>query len=157
MATLLNKIELSWFMLVTIFVTLQMMNSVESFNILPRANVVLINKLDNDELAFHCKDRVRDDGFHALSPNQKYSFGFTLDVILNRTLWFCSFEWQKQTHQFDIFIQMRDKCTTCEWSIHQEGPCRFVPETRSDICFPWQKKSDRRMNGDPIEYWIYND
>ncbi|KAE9612781.1 putative plant self-incompatibility S1 [Lupinus albus] len=113
MAALENNIVLSWFMLVTIFVTLQMIDGVES-SIISRANVAISNKLQNKDLIIHCKDRVRDDGYHSLAPNQRYIFGFTIDSILNRTLWFYRFIWVNEIHYFDIYIQKRDKCKTCE-------------------------------------------
>ncbi|KAF1879357.1 hypothetical protein Lal_00005823 [Lupinus albus] len=118
---------------------MQMMDDVES-GILPRANIGITNKLQNLDLVFHCKDKVRDDGFRALSPNQRYKFGFTLDILLNHTLWYCRFGWLDEIHYFDIYSQQRDRCKTCEWFIHPNGPCRFVTETETDICYTWNDK-----------------
>ncbi|CAL0328428.1 unnamed protein product [Lupinus luteus] len=116
-------------------------------SIIPRANVGIKNKLQNFDLVIHCKDRVRDDGYHALAPDQTYTFGFTLDIILNRTLWFCNFTWQQESHDFDIFIQMRDKCTSCNWLIFLRGPCRLIRETETKICYIWEGKKQYELQG----------
>ncbi|KAF1879361.1 hypothetical protein Lal_00005827 [Lupinus albus] len=47
-----------------------MIDGVES-SIISRANVAISNKLQNKDLIIHCKDRVRDDGYHSLAPNQR--------------------------------------------------------------------------------------
>ncbi|KAE9612542.1 putative plant self-incompatibility S1 [Lupinus albus] len=93
MAALVDKTVLSWFMLVTIFVTFQMMNGVES-GFIPKVEVGIMNILPV-ELGFHCKDKTRDDGFHTLPPNQTYHFGFKIDIIFERAQWFCQFTWYR--------------------------------------------------------------
>ncbi|KAE9612776.1 putative plant self-incompatibility S1 [Lupinus albus] len=141
MADLVNKIVFSWFMLVTIFVTMHMMDGVES-GFLPRAEIAISNKIPKLDLVFHCKDKSRDDGFHSLAPDQRYKFGFSIDVFLNHTLWFCSFQWFNEFHYFDIFSQKRDNCrTNCEWIIHRKGPCRLVSENLTDLCYPWNDQT----------------
>ncbi|KAE9612778.1 putative plant self-incompatibility S1 [Lupinus albus] len=146
MVALVKKIVLSLFMLVTIFVTLQIMDSVESFRFIPRVKVGITNKLSNSQLSFHCKDKHRDNGFHTLAPNETYIFGFVITpIFINRTQWFCLFSWDGESHYFDIYVQIRDKCDICGWIIQKSGPCKYY--TSHLDCYSWTFKGQHELQG----------
>ncbi|KAF1879657.1 hypothetical protein Lal_00033315 [Lupinus albus] len=149
MAALVDKTVLSWFMLVTIFVTFQMMNGVES-GFIPKVEVGIMNILPV-ELGFHCKDKTRDDGFHTLPPNQTYHFGFKIDIIFERAQWFCQFTWyrfRQVSHYFDIYVQTRDNSSDVDWKINFTGPCKIVnPITGGAFCYPWNDKQQHELQG----------
>ncbi|KAE9612777.1 putative plant self-incompatibility S1 [Lupinus albus] len=146
MVALVNKIVLSLFMLVTMFVTMQIMDGVESFSFIPRVKLYIQNRLPNLQLSFHCKDKYRDNGFHTLPPGKVYTFGFAVTpFIINRTQWFCLFSWDEESHYFDIYVQIRDSCGICVWTIQNSGPCK-VYRSHSD-CFSWPIKGEHELQG----------
>ncbi|CAL0317156.1 unnamed protein product [Lupinus luteus] len=141
MVVLVNKFVLSWFMLVTIFVTLQMMDGVESFYLIPKVHIGITNNLTGLELTLHCKDKTRDNGFHTLAPGEVYNFGFKIDIFLERTLWFCLFSWQGESHEFDIFVSKRDDSKSCNWVIRKSGPCKLLDQSNIiENCYQWNDK-----------------
>ncbi|KAE9612543.1 hypothetical protein Lal_00033273 [Lupinus albus] len=146
MAALVDKTVLSWFMLVTIFVTFQMMNGVES-GFFPKAQVGIINTLPV-QLDFHCKDKTRDDGFHTLPPGQTYHFEFKIEFLFKRTQWFCQFNWyrkRQESHYFDIYVQTRDNSSNADWKITTTGACKIVnPTTGNIFCYPWNELQGRK-------------
>ncbi|KAE9612541.1 hypothetical protein Lal_00033302 [Lupinus albus] len=150
MVALLDKFVLSWFMLGTIFVTLQMMNDVEAFYLIPKVHVGITNIL-RVQVSFHCKDKTRDDGFHTLPPDQTYRFGFKTDIFLEKTLWFCQFTWQRErqeSHYFDIYVATRDNSSDVNWYILDTGPCKiFNPIKGASLCYPWNDKQQHELQG----------
>lgn len=109
-----------------------------------RTTVVIHNDLGGGlSLRYHCKSGDDDLGDRSLAPGGSWSFGFKTDIF-GRTLFFCSFRWENESHYFDIYKQSRDKqyakfgCTDCEWKIRKNGPCKLNKNTNMfDVCFPW--------------------
>ncbi|CAL0317308.1 unnamed protein product [Lupinus luteus] len=146
MAALVNKIVLLSFLLVTIFVTSQIMDGVESFSLIRRAVVGIENKLPNLNLTFHCKDKYRDNGIHTLAPGEYYQFGFAVaPSFINRTQWFCLFSWEGESHNFDIYVEVRDNCGYCPWVIQKSGPCKYY-STHVD-CYQWKTTGQLERQG----------
>lgn len=94
-------------------------------------------------LGYHCKSKDDDLGDHRLAPGGSGSFGFKPDIF-GRTLFFCRFSWNNESHYFDIYKQKRDReferlgCRQCEWKIRKSGPCKLNKNTKMfDICYPW--------------------
>ncbi|CAL0328430.1 unnamed protein product [Lupinus luteus] len=148
MTAIMNKFVLSWFMLVTIFVILQMMDGVASIGIVPRVEVGITNNIQNLQLGFRCKDKYHDNGYHTLAPGESYHFGFTIDpFFINRTQWFCLFSWEGESHYFDIYIEIRDSCKNCEWNIEKKGPCKYLGKPNYYTCFTWNDKEQHKLQG----------
>ena len=106
--------------------------------------VVIHNDLEGGlSLGYHCKSGDDDLGYKSLAPGGSGSFDFNPDIF-GRTLFFCSFSWNSESHSFDIYSQKRDKefekfgCTQCEWRISKKGPCKLNKYSKMfDICYPW--------------------
>ncbi|CAL0317161.1 unnamed protein product [Lupinus luteus] len=154
MIPLMKKSVLSWFMLIAILVTLQMMDGVEAIDIIPKVVVEITNAVESSQLSFHCKDKTRDNGFHTLAPNATYSFGFKIDTFFQSTLWFCLFTWQNQkedSHYTDIYVKTRDDCKNYNWIIGQSGPCKLLNEDdKNENCYPWNDKEQHEFQGRKI-------
>ncbi|KAE9584591.1 putative plant self-incompatibility S1 [Lupinus albus] len=130
-ASLVNKSML--FFIVTTFVILQLMVGVVSGFFLD-TKVTLHNSLVVPVIV-HCKDKNHDDGFHVLNSRDNITIKFKRAFLIRKTLWFCSFKWEKEFHYFDIYDQKRHTCTHCIWRIRTYGLCL---DTYPDlICFPW--------------------
>ncbi|CAL0317158.1 unnamed protein product [Lupinus luteus] len=148
MPALVNKSTLSWFMLITIFVTFQMIDGMEAINIAPKVEIGMTNTLRDLQLRFHCKDRTRDNGFHTLASGETYYFGFKIDIFFESTQWFCLFTWKGESHHFDIYVQTRDDCTNCNWIIGQSGPCKLLDDDdKNEKCYPWNDKEQHEFQG----------
>ncbi|CAL0317402.1 unnamed protein product [Lupinus luteus] len=146
MATLVYKIVLLSLMLVTIFVTSQMMDGAEAFKIIPKAHIGITNSLTGLQLSFRCKDKTRDNGFHTLAPHETYNFGFKIDIYFNTTQWFCHFDWEGESHFFDIYVRTRDRCWDCYWIIQKTGPCKIKLNNQFD-CYGWDNELQHELQG----------
>ncbi|CAL0317262.1 unnamed protein product [Lupinus luteus] len=135
-ALLVNKSVLL-FMLLTMFVTSQMIGGVEaSFHLETR--VTMTNKL-SEQLTLNCQDKNHNDGVHTLQPGESHRFKFLSDFFRSRSLWFCRFNWNGADHNFDIYIQKRDSCHDyeCFWEINKEGPCLIDQVLKEKKCYQW--------------------
>ncbi|KAF1865717.1 hypothetical protein Lal_00021717 [Lupinus albus] len=125
-ASLVNKSVL--FIIVTIFVTLQLMVGVVSGSFLD-TDVTFSNSL-LVPITIHCQDKNHDDG-------DFLTVKFTRD-FLTRTLRVCSFKWEKEIHYIDIYVQKRHSCNECRWMIRTNGLClNIFPDIQ---CYPWNDK-----------------
>ncbi|KAE9612682.1 putative plant self-incompatibility S1 [Lupinus albus] len=139
MAALFVKKNVLPLMLVTVYLTLQMMVGVETVDIgiAKDTSVTMFNNISQQPLTIHCQEKGYDDGFHNVSPGESYCINVGILKFVNKSLWFCSFNWTGAFHSFDIFVQKRDKgCTNhgCVWNIKKEGPCKIGGD-----CYPWTK------------------
>ncbi|CAL9213709.1 unnamed protein product [Arabidopsis halleri] len=107
----------------------------------PDTVVTMTNLIENQEksgppLTVHCKSKQDDLGSHMVPFKQDYHFKFQTN-IWKTTLFFCTFQWDKQFKQFDIFDALRDQdvCYLCNWTIKADGACRLGKEHK---CFPWK-------------------
>ncbi|KAE9612747.1 putative plant self-incompatibility S1 [Lupinus albus] len=141
MVALLENKSVLLLMLLTIFVTLQMMSGVVSGGFFDETKVTITNKL-SQALTIHCQDKNNDDGYHVLQPSAGHRFKFFANPFFKKTLWFCSFQWTGESHTFDIYVQKRDKChdRRCYWLITKHGPCRIIEDYNHPKCFPWNDK-----------------
>ncbi|CAA7043093.1 unnamed protein product [Microthlaspi erraticum] len=74
-----------------------------------KTTVVINNDLGGGlALQYHCKSGDNNLKAQSLAPGGSSSFRFNPDVF-GRTLYFCSFSWQNESHYFDIYVQKRDK------------------------------------------------
>lgn len=133
---IVNKIVLLFYFISTILVSLQLMGGVNSNFLIDKIHVTIINKLPGLELDFQCKDKHHDEGLHTLKVGENYTWGF-YPGLFHETLWFCGFSWTGEFHWFDIYVQVRDECKSCNWEILKSGPC-LIKET-SHECFLWNK------------------
>ncbi|EOA37324.1 hypothetical protein CARUB_v10011016mg [Capsella rubella] len=100
--------------------------------------VTMTNSLGGPPLTVHCKSKQDDLGTHVAPFHQNYQFKFQPN-IWKSTLYFCSFQWDKQFKWFDIFDAVRDQdvCKDkCNWDIRANGPCRL--DKKAPTCFPWK-------------------
>ena len=142
----ISKVALSISLLLTILVALQF-NGCES-GPFSKATVEITNKLPNLQIIVHCKDKSHDLGSQILAVDQKWSFSFRPNPIVQVTLYFCHIGWAGGDHWFDIYDQERDQYLGHfqPWEIHESGPCRTL-EPRE--CFGWNKGiSGGRQLGD---------
>ncbi|CAL0317300.1 unnamed protein product [Lupinus luteus] len=130
----MNKIVLSSFMFVTIFVTIQMVY-VEAFNIgiAKDERVTFFNNL-TVPLVVSCRDKDRIVEYETVDPGNGYSLKFTVFTLIPSSLWYCNFVWLREDHNFNIYVQKRDRCSRsgCVWYIKEEGPCKVGGE-----CYKW--------------------
>lgn len=100
--------------------------------------VTVRNSIISHMLGIHCKDKHTDFGFKSLKYGEVYSFSFHPTFLIEKSLYFCSFNWGKGVHYFDIYIQTRDQdCfTDCKWHVKEPGPCKSEPHA----CFNWNPK-----------------
>ncbi|XP_054791559.1 S-protein homolog 5-like [Prosopis cineraria] len=105
----------------------------------PKTTVQIINTLPkHEDLTLHCKDKHHDLGEHTLKFEESFEFRFRPNLMMNSTLYFCSFWWQSgEPRYFDIYKQERDKCKVCTWKVTEYGPCLF------GVCYPWNKSQPR--------------
>lgn len=103
--------------------------------------VVVTNDLGGDlSLAMTCNSNKEGDlGLHVLPPHRSYEYDFRFSTAI-----YCNWKWTNVFHEFNIFVQPREKpqCTettcTVSWSILPSGPCQFNPDTKKyDFCFKW--------------------
>ncbi|XP_054790342.1 S-protein homolog 5-like [Prosopis cineraria] len=89
------------------------------------------------DLTLHCKDKNHDLGEVTISFKDLYSFKFTADPWAWRSLYFCSFWWSSTSsrHYYDVYVQKRDKCHLCIWTIYEDGPC-----DADGFCYPWNRQ-----------------
>ncbi|KAF7806798.1 S-protein-like protein 5-like [Senna tora] len=106
-------------------------------------SVQIINTLDSHEdLICHCKSKEDDLGEHTITYPNFYSFKFRPNVLVESTLFFCSFRWpSNQTlHYINIYNQGRDDCTTCYWNIRERDACTYDYATPTvPTCYSWHK------------------
>ncbi|CAL0317256.1 unnamed protein product [Lupinus luteus] len=138
MAALLEKKRVLLLMPLIIFVTLQMMFGLVYGALIHHTKVTITNTM-SQAVTIHCRDKNTDKGYHVLQPNVGYSLWFIPNPIFKRTLWYCSFDWTEEGHNFDIYVQERDKCQhrICSWLITENGPCRVTNYPKNPECFPW--------------------
>ncbi|CAL0317310.1 unnamed protein product [Lupinus luteus] len=120
-----NQTVLIWLLiLLTIFVTLQtlMVGEVSGGLFIDKTKVVMSNNMTGP-LVVHCKDKTHDAGASTLNPGA--------------------------ARRFDIFNQLRDKCTSCIWEMFKDNLCKYTPEYGSRECFPWdpfQQEKEENVN-----------
>ncbi|CAH8300737.1 unnamed protein product [Eruca vesicaria subsp. sativa] len=102
----------------------------------PATTVTMTNKLGGPLLTVHCKSKENDLGVHMVAANTDYFFTFQPN-IWKSTLFFCSFQWNNQVKQFDIFDAMRDQDDGYKqnWTIRLYGPCKLGKKVN---CFLWK-------------------
>ncbi|CAL0317160.1 unnamed protein product [Lupinus luteus] len=120
------------------------MDVVEAFYLIPKVHIGITNNITDLPLTLHCKDKARDDGVHTLQYGEVYHFGFKTDIFLERTLWFCLFTWNGESHHFDIYVAKRDECPNCNWVIGKAGPCKVL-DNSNENCFPWDDKAQHEI------------
>ncbi|KAF3457471.1 hypothetical protein FNV43_RR02129 [Rhamnella rubrinervis] len=86
---------------------------------------VLIRNDVGSTLKLHCKSADDDLGVKVVPPSQTWDFRFRSSFWGN-TRFYCSVEWPGAAHNFDAYVEHRDACTTCAWSIEPENP--YIPE-----------------------------
>ncbi|CAN6893064.1 unnamed protein product [Brassica oleracea var. botrytis] len=98
--------------------------------------VTMTNNLGGPLLMVHCKSKDNDLGVHMVADNTDYHFTFQSN-LWKSTLFFCSFQWNNQVKQFDIFDALRDQdeCYKCNWTIKPDGLCKLDKKGK---CFPWK-------------------
>ncbi|CAL0317311.1 unnamed protein product [Lupinus luteus] len=104
-----------------------------------KTQVLMMNN-QSQPLVVRCKDKSHDNGYVALNPGQSYDFKFIPNPFLNRTLWYCTFSWKGANHTFDIYNELRDRCTLCIWELFEANLCKKSPAERSRECFAWDSK-----------------
>ncbi|KAF1879446.1 hypothetical protein Lal_00005912 [Lupinus albus] len=74
MAALFVKKNVLPLMLVTVYLTLQMMVGVETVDIgiAKDTSVTMFNNISQQPLTIHCQEKGYDDGFHNVSPGESY-------------------------------------------------------------------------------------
>ncbi|KAI4321700.1 hypothetical protein MLD38_035050 [Melastoma candidum] len=99
-----------------------------------RTTIVLINRVD-DVLTLHCKSKDDVLGVHILQKGESWEFSFDPNFFF-RTLFYCSFQWDGETHYFDVYKQTRDyRYKKIWWQVKIDGVCSRV--TEGLFCFPW--------------------
>ncbi|KAK7320849.1 hypothetical protein VNO77_30702 [Canavalia gladiata] len=132
-----SKTMLSFTMILTIFLALKFKGGDSAF-FFSKVTITIINKLNEMQLGFHCKDKHHDLGVQYLLVGANYSFKILPDEFMKSTLYFCNFGWITGQHRFDIYIQDRDEATcdeVCSWEILETGPCKIKSTSRE--CFKW--------------------
>ncbi|KAE9612732.1 putative plant self-incompatibility S1 [Lupinus albus] len=118
-------------MLLTIFVTLQMMAGVVSGGLFNEIKVRVTNKLSTP-LLMECKD-----GPHMVLPDDNQRLNFSITPFFTY-IWTCKFEWKKVSHTYNIYDSRRDGCRNCLWFIKEAGPCKILHKFNSTpVCFSW--------------------
>lgn len=134
-------IEKAVVLMLLLFFTMTM--SGEGIEFRKRRYVKITNNLDgNFAITLHCKSKDDDLGVQHLGRNGSFEFNFIPDLELIRTTrFFCSFQWGKEFHYFDVYEDDRDRdtCGNCWWSVREYGHiCRFNFNTKQyDDCFAW--------------------
>uniref|UniRef100_A0A0D3DIV3 S-protein homolog n=1 Tax=Brassica oleracea var. oleracea TaxID=109376 RepID=A0A0D3DIV3_BRAOL len=92
----------------------------------PRTDLTMTNNLGGPVLTVHCKSKDNDLGVHMVAAKTDYHFSFQPN-IWKTTLFFCSFQWNNQVKQFDIFDAPRDQDDGYKfnWTIKPDGPCKL--------------------------------
>ncbi|KAF4355337.1 hypothetical protein CsatB_025454 [Cannabis sativa] len=105
----------------------------------PAVDIVVRNGLNTD-LTVHCKSKDDDIGIRLLHNNDSFLFSF-LPNFWGTTLFFCSFQWDKEFHRFDIFKSSMEVIFDINlWIVHPNGPCLhdgYAPQKKS-YCYPWK-------------------
>ena len=102
----------------------------------PRTDLTMTNNLGGPVLTVHCKSKDDDLGVHMVAAKTDYHFSFQPN-IWKTTLFFCSFQWNDQVKQFDIFDAPRDQDDGYKfyWTIKPDSPCKLGKKIK---CFPWK-------------------
>ncbi|KAF2618052.1 hypothetical protein F2Q68_00038288 [Brassica cretica] len=92
-----------------------------------RFGLTMTNNLGGPVFTVHCKSKDNDLGVHMVAAKTDYHFSFQPN-IWKTTLFFCSFQWNNQVKQFDIFDAPRDQDDGYKfnWTIKPDGPCKLV-------------------------------
>nr|VDD53704.1 unnamed protein product [Brassica oleracea] len=92
----------------------------------PRTHLTMTNNLGGPVLTVHCKSKDDDLGVHMVAAKTDYHFSFQPN-IWKTTLFFCSFQWNDQVKQFDIFDAPRDQDDGYKfyWTIKPDSPCKL--------------------------------
>nr|XP_004499252.1 S-protein homolog 5-like [Cicer arietinum] len=100
--------------------------------------VSITNKLQSrKDLTVHCKSADDDLGVRVLKFNHGFDWSFEYNVF-GRTQFYCSFKWNGgELKWYDIFIQRRDHCDNCMWSIFEDYPC--ILRKNGLACFNYNK------------------
>ncbi|WVZ14633.1 hypothetical protein V8G54_012199 [Vigna mungo] len=127
---------------------LQFKGRVTAVPILPtKVTVEITNKLNNESLTLHCKDKYNDKGVVTLNVNKTYRFRFYPNYFFPLTLYFCHFVWIEAEYYFNIYVQKRDGyCfhNRCPWEVLENGPCKIKSESRE--CFIWKTSYVEKNN-----------
>lgn len=137
----INKFVLFVVTLPTIFVASQPIDT----NTFPfsKVTIYVTNNMTNTQLTMYCKDKHHNFGTQTLKSGETYSFKFIPAYIFRRSLYFCHFSWNSESHYFDIYVQTRDQhgCDKdCYWHIKESGPCKDNAGGKGVTqCFHWKK------------------
>ncbi|CAF2261920.1 unnamed protein product [Brassica rapa subsp. trilocularis] len=87
----------------------------------------MTNNIGGPVLTVHCKSKDDDLGVHMVASKTDYHFSFQPN-IWKTTLFFCSFQWNDQVKQFDIFDAPRDQDDGYKfnWTIKPDSPCKIA-------------------------------
>ena len=93
------------------------------------------------DLTIHCKSKNDDLGKHVLHHFATYEFAFNpIRFITQRTLFYCSFQWNGAFKWFDIYKEKRDDCpgNLCSWKVKKDQVCMVTgPTDFNQICYPY--------------------
>lgn len=129
-------------MLVTVLIMMShmmmMMKSCNAIVFLPQTvHVKFINDLKGYQtLKLHCKSKNDDLGLKVIPSGGVWEFKFKTNFWGN-TRFFCKVEWAGNLHYFDAYIDDRDSCTQCLWSIKNQNPCQLYADRT--LCFKWNQ------------------
>ncbi|KAK7316364.1 hypothetical protein VNO77_35348 [Canavalia gladiata] len=135
-----SKMMLSFNMVLIIVLALEFKGGESGF-FFSKVSIFINNRIPDQRLGVHCKDKTHDIGYKILPFGGNYSFKLRPDPFLKVTLYFCKFYWFQTEHYFDIYKQERDEpdCdTACYWQIFKTGPCKIKPTSRE--CFTWNEQ-----------------
>ncbi|CAL0317261.1 unnamed protein product [Lupinus luteus] len=124
-------------MLLTIFVTLQMMAGMVYGKPFDNTKVMITNNM-TFPLLVHCRDKFREDGLHNLLAGVSHHIKF-YKVPLIRFIWSCRFEWRDGSGHYNIYDSNRDRCKdyNCFWLINKSGPCQNFHDNKTPVCYSW--------------------
>ncbi|KAI4388530.1 hypothetical protein MLD38_000850 [Melastoma candidum] len=100
-----------------------------------RTTIILYNRIGM-MVTLHCKSKDDDLGIHVLEKDESWRFSFDPNFAFS-TLFYGSFQWGGETHDFDVYKQTREYMyKEIGWSVWTTGPCCSDPDQRI-VCFTW--------------------
>ncbi|CAN0923874.1 S-protein homolog 29 [Linum grandiflorum] len=116
-------------------------STAEGWTPFPKKTVTVVNELTgHDLLEIRCKSKDDDLGRHKLKKKSNFHFRF-YNSAWGNTLFYCSFQWGEGIRWFDVYVQERDteRCTHCNWSVKETGPCLTNNHDTWRACYNWNK------------------
>ncbi|XP_022143852.1 S-protein homolog 74-like [Momordica charantia] len=115
---------------------------------LGRWNVHIVNKLNNDVLAVHCKSKDNDLRYQRLVPGADFHWSFRVNVW-GTTLFWCNLQKSSAYASFDTFWPesknqwLRYRCTdrtkgNCIWTAKDDGIyLKNIPDNVEELVHKW--------------------